>query len=305
MKLALSIVLIVAATLSAGQDQPTASRPPAPGIRLFGTVRTRHGDPVINIDRTALRVMEGGTFASIAKVKDPHPGSYCVVFDLNDEGRWMFELQSNMVSAVMNRVVRPAQPGDLVFATHRIEMPTRNLTPTQIRQRIAGANLLRQANALGESPLYSAMQECIAELAGGRASNGPPVMFVFTGQRGPASVKINEIAKRSLEAGVLIYMLHIARNDTSNSKTYAVLARAAIGTGGMALEVTSKAQIDSIAHDIEDDFLNGYEFCYVPPSHRSAQNGLYPFAVTSSAYKVTTPAAYPDPAENRVCPPQP
>ncbi len=129
-------------------------------------------------------------------------------------------------------------------------------------------------------------------------------MFVFTGQRGPASVKINDIAKRSLEAGVLIYMLHIARSDTANSKTYAVLARAAIGTGGMAFEITSKEQSDSIAHDIEDDFLNGYEFCYVPASKRSSQDNLYPFAVTS-AYKVTTPAAYPDPTRNRACSLQP
>lgn len=303
MKLALSIALLATATLLAGQDQHSASQP-GTGVRLFGTVRTRHGDPVVDVDRTALQVMAGGTFASIVKLKDPHPGSYCVVFDLNDEGRWMFELQSTMASAVMNRVVGPTQPGDLFFATHRIEMPMRNLTPAQIRQRIAGANLLRQANALGEPPLYSAMQECIDELARAPANGGPPVMFVFTGQRGPASVKINDIAKRSLEAGVLMYMLHIARSDTANSKTYAVLAKAAVGTGGMAFEITSGKQSDTIAHDIADDFANGYEFCYVPPSQRIAHDNLYPFSVTSTAYKVTTPGAYPDPAGNRACSPQ-
>jgi hypothetical protein len=96
-------------------------------------------------------------------------------------------------------------------------------------------------------------------------------------------------------------MLHIARSDTANSRTYAVLAKAAVGTGGMAFEVTSKTQSDSIARDIEDDFANSYEFCYVPPSKRTSQGDLYPFDVTSTAYKVTTPAAYPGPAGNRVC----
>jgi hypothetical protein len=249
----------------------------------------------------ALQVRAGGTFASVVKLKDPHPGHYCVAFDLNDEGDWMFELQSNMAAAVMNRVVSPDQAGSLIFATARVEMPARNLTARQIQQRIGGSDLLREANAQGEPPLYDVMRECIDELAVASAKRGPRVMFVFTGQRGPASVKINDLARRSLEAGVLIYMLHIARSDTANSRTYAILAKAAIGTGGMAFEVTSKTQSDSIARDIEDDFVNGYEFCYIPSSKRANQGKLHSFDVTSSTYKVNTPAAYPDAANNRSC----
>ncbi len=213
----------------------------------------------------------------------------------------MFELESIAASAVMSRVVDPAQAGDLVFATHRLEMPMRNLTARQIQQRIGRSNLLRQLNARGEPPLYTSMYECIDELTRSPAKSGPPTMFVFTGQRGPASVKINDLARRSIEAGVVIYLLHIARSDTANSKTYAALAKAAVGTGGMAFEVASNKQGDSIAHDIEDDFVNGYEFCYVPSSKRANPGSLYPFNVTSSAYKVTTPAAYPGPAPNRSC----
>ena len=133
MKIALSIVLFATATLLAAQDQHTASRPSTTGIQLFGTVRTRHGDPVLNVDRTALQVMEGGTIASVVKLKEPHPGSYCVVFDLNDEGRWMFELQSTVATAVMNRVLTPAQTGDLVFATYVTANQMRSLTPKQIQ----------------------------------------------------------------------------------------------------------------------------------------------------------------------------
>ena len=220
---------------------------------------------------------------------------------MKDEGHWKIKLQSAMASAVMNRVVGPAQVGDLVFATYVTGMQMGSLTPRQIQQRISGSNLLRQLNAIGQPPLYNAMSQCIDELARSTAKNGPPVIFVFTGQRGPASVKINHLARRSLEAGVLIYMVHIARSDTANSKTYAVLAKAAVGTGGMAFEVTSNTQSDSIARDIEDDFVNGYEFCYVPSSKRASQGNLYSLDVTSTVYKVTAPAAYPDPAGNRSC----
>ncbi len=295
------MVLLAGAALVAAQDGRPASEPSTKGIQIFGTVRSRHGDTVPTVDRTALLVREGGTFASVEKLKEPHPGSYCVAFDLNDEGDWMFELQSNIAAAVMDHVVSPNHTGSLVFATARIEMPARNLTARQVRQRIRGSSLLREANAQGEPPIYATMQECIDELTGSPRKSGPRVMFVFTGQRGPALVKINDLARRSIEAGVLIYMMHIARGDTANSRTYAILARAAVGTGGMAFEVTSKTQSDSIAHEIEDDFVNGYEFCYVPSSKRDNQGGLHPFEVTSSAYKVNTPAAYPDPAANRSC----
>ncbi len=301
MKIVFSIVLLAGTALLVGQDGRSASKPSTTGIQIFGTVRTRHGDPVLSVDRTAFQVAEGGTFASIVKLKDPHPGSYCVVFDLNDEGDWMFELESLAASAVLNRVVNPAEAGNLVFATVPFRMAMRNLTARQIQQRIGGSDLLRQLNAQGEPPLYTAMYECIDELARPAAKSGPPVMFVFTGQRGPASVKINDLARRSLEAGVLIYMLHIARSDTANSRTYATLAKASVGTGGMAFEVTSKTQSDSIAADIKDDFVNGYEFCYVPSSKRTGQGNLYTFDVTSTAYKVNTPAAYPDPPGNRGC----
>lgn len=302
MKIVLTIALLASATLLAGQDQHSAPESSPKGIQIFGTVRTRHGEPVLRVDPSAFQVTEGGTFASVVKLKDPHPGNYCIVFDLNDEGDWMFQLQSTVASAVMNRVISPAQPGDLVFATYVTAMQMRSLTPKQMQQRIRGSNLLHEWNAQGEPPLYAAMSECIAELAKSPSKSGPPVMFVFTGQRGPASVKINDIARRSLETGVLIYLLHIARADTANSRTYAVLAKAAVGTGGMAFEITASTQADSIAHDIEDDFLNGYQFCYIPPSKRSAQGNLYPLDVTSTAYKVSTPAAYPDPPGNRICP---
>lgn len=301
MKIVLTIALLASATLLAGQDQHSAPQPSPKGIRIFGTVRGRHGEPLVRVDRTLFQVTEGGTFSSIEKLKDPHPGSYCVVFDLNDEGDWMFQLESTTASVVMNRVISPDQTGDLVFARHVNEMPMRNLTPRQIQQRIRGANLLRDMNAQGEPPLYGAMSQCIDELAKSSAKSGPPVMFVLSGQRGPASVKINDLARRSLETGVLIYMLHIARSDTANSRTYAVLAKAAVGTGGMAFEITSSKQADSIARDIEDDFLNGYEFCYVPSSNRIGQGNLHSLDVTSTAYKVSTPAAYPDAPASRKC----
>ncbi len=293
--LRLALVCPLLFLTTSGPAQQPVSPADADSVRLLITVRTRRGDPVEALAPGDLRIFEkgapAGRVAGIEKIANPRL-QYCVLFDLNREGDWMLNLQSAAATQLLEDLIPADEKGSLFMFSVRSVMPLQ-VSARRMQQEIASAAVQMTLGTRGAPALYENMHNCADRLARTPAEARVPAMFVFTGQRDILTPQLNDVAHLALRTGTRVFLFHVARGDTRDSRVFRAQEKIAAYTGGTAFEYVSLAEFGQIVQEVREYFRDLFVVTYVPPPEAS-RDGLYHGLdfVTDRPFKVGAPFGY-------------